>query len=691
MNRGASILSTLSQRNDVVLAIFLVGIIFMMILPMPTMLVDIMIAINMGVSVILLMLALYIKSPLDFSVFPSMLLITTMFRLALSITTTRLILLQADAGQIVYTFGNFVVGGNLVVGGVIFLILTIVQFLVITKGSERVAEVSARFSLDSMPGKQMSIDGDMRAGVIDMEEARVRRAKVEKESQLYGSMDGAMKFVKGDAIAGLIITAVNILGGILVGTTQNDMSAGDAAAVYSVLTIGDGLVAQIPALFISITAGFIVTRVSTDESENLGRDIGGQIGAQPKALFIGGALLLGFAMIPGFPTMTFLVLAGLIGSVGFIMSRKASRPDNEDDDIPALAAAGQTKAPGPKSAEKDDFSPTVPLLLDVAASCQEVLKPSELNTELYRVRRALYLDLGVPFPGIHLRFNENMKDGDYTILMHEVPVAQGRLSADKVVVLQDQEQLEILGIPHQKGELALSANPYWVEKSHAVDMDNAGIEYLDATRLLIYHLSFVLKRYAGEFIGLQECRYLLDQMEGQYADLVKEVQRVVPIQRIAEILQRLVSEDVSIRNLRAIMEALVEWGQKEKDTVLLTEYVRKSLSRYISYKFCNGQNVLPAYMLDQDLEESIRNGIRQTSSGAYLALDPDTTQNFLHELQREVGDLETLQHKPVLLVSMDIRRYVRKMIERDFFELCVLSYQELTQDITVQPISRICL
>ncbi|AZZ91046.1 EscV/YscV/HrcV family type III secretion system export apparatus protein [Hahella sp. KA22] len=690
MSRGASVLSALSQRNDVVLAIFLVGIIFMMILPMPTMLVDVMIALNMGVSVILLMLALYIKSPLDFSVFPSMLLITTMFRLALSITTTRLILLQADAGQIVYTFGNFVVGGNLVVGGVIFLILTIVQFLVITKGSERVAEVSARFSLDSMPGKQMSIDGDMRAGVIDMDEARIRRAKVEKESQLYGSMDGAMKFVKGDAIAGLIITAVNILGGILVGVTQNGLSAGDAAAIYSVLTIGDGLVAQIPALFISITAGFIVTRVSTDESENLGRDIGGQIGAQPKALFIGGALLLGFAMIPGFPTMTFLVLAGLISSVGFIMSRKAKHSETDDDDIPAMAAAGQTRAQS-KTPEKDDFSPTVPLLLDVAASCQQMLKPSELNAELYRVRRALYLDLGVPFPGIHLRFNESMKDGEYTILMHEVPVAQGRLPADKVVVLQDQEQLDILGIPHQQGELAMSANPYWVEKTHAPAMENAGIEYLDAPRLLIYHLSFILKRYASEFIGLQECRYLLDQMEGQYGDLVKEVQRVVPIQRIAEILQRLVSEDISIRNLRAIMEALVEWGQKEKDTVLLTEYVRKSLSRYISYKFCNGQNVLPAYMLDQDLEESIRGGIRQTSSGAYLALDPDTTQNFINELHREVGDLDALPHKPVLLVSMDIRRYVRKMIERDFFELCVLSYQELTQDITVQPISRICL
>jgi len=691
MSSGASILNTLSKRNDMVLAIFLVGIIFMMILPMPTMLVDVMIALNMGVSVILLMLALYIKSPLEFSVFPSMLLITTMFRLALGITTTRLILLQADAGQIVYTFGNFVVGGNLIVGGVIFLILTIVQFMVITKGSERVAEVSARFSLDSMPGKQMSIDGDMRAGVIDKEEARVRRAKVEKESQLFGSMDGAMKFVKGDAIAGLIITVVNLLGGILVGMTQNGMALQEATSLYSVLTIGDGLVAQIPALFISITAGFIVTRVSTEESESLGRDIGGQISAQPKALFLGGGLLYGFALIPGFPTMTFLVLASVVSAMGFIMLKKAREAEGDDgDDIPALAAAGQSKSPG-KNPAKDDFSPTVPLLLDVAASCQQMLKPAELNTELYRVRSALYLDLGVPFPGIHLRFNEALKGGEYSILNHEVPVAQGRLYEDKVVVLHDQDQLSILGIEHEKEELALSTSTYLVDKAYIPDMEKAGIEFLDPPRLLIYHLSFVLKRYASEFIGLQECRYLLNQMEAQYGDLVQEVQRVVPVHRIAEIMQRLVSEDISIRNLRGIMEALVEWGQKERDTVLLVEYVRMALNRYISYKFCNGQNVLPSYILDQDLEETIRGGIRQTSSGAYLALDPETTQNFLNELHREVGDLESLPHKPVLLVSMDIRRYVRKMIERDFYELSVLSYQELTQDINVQPISIITL
>ncbi|MEJ2044100.1 MAG: type III secretion system export apparatus subunit SctV [Reinekea sp.] len=690
MISGEALLGRISQRNDVVLALFLVGIIFMMILPMPTPLVDLMIAINMGLSVILLMLALYIKSPLDFSVFPSMLLITTMFRLALSITTTRLILLQADAGQIVYTFGNFVVGGNLVVGAVIFLILTIVQFLVITKGSERVAEVSARFSLDSMPGKQMSIDGDMRAGVIDVEQARVRRGKVEKESQLYGSMDGAMKFVKGDAIAGLIITVVNILGGMLVGVSQNGMSAGEAAGLYSILTIGDGLVAQIPALFVSITAGFIVTRVSTDESENLGKDIGGQFGNQPKALFIGGALLIGFAIIPGFPTLTFLVLAILVSGVGFIMYRRANAVTEDEDDMPALAAAGQS-AKAAKKDDKDEFSITAPLVLDIAATCQQRLKPSELNAELYRVRRALYMDLGVPFPGIHLRFNESLNDNEYIVLIHEVPVAQGEIQENKVVVLHDSDQLDILGINYESIALAFSSDVFRVDDSQVESLEAANIEYLDSHKLLIYHLSFVLKRYAGEFIGMQECKYLLDQMEGKYSDLVQEVQRAIPVHRIADILKRLVSEEVSIRNLRGILESLVEWGQKERDTILLAEYVRMGLNRYISYKYCNGQNVLPAYILDQDLEEVIRSGIRQTSSGSYLALESDTTSSILEEISREVGDLNQIPHKPVLLVSMDIRRYVRKMIERDYFELPVLSYQELTQDINVQPISVIAL
>lgn len=319
MNDLSGLLGRVGERKDILLVVLLLAVVFMMVLPLPPLLLDILIAVNITISVVLLMMSVYIGSPLQFSVFPAVLLITTLFRLALSVSTTRMILLQADAGQIVNTFGSFVVGGNLVVGIIIFLIITIVQFLVITKGAERVAEVSARFSLDAMPGKQMSIDGDMRAGVIDVNEARARRAVIEKESQMFGSMDGAMKFVKGDAIAGLIIIVVNILGGIAIGVTQKGLSTADALQLYAVLTVGDGMVSQVPALLIAITAGIIVTRVSSDESADLGSDIGEQVVAQPKALLIGGLLLVLFGLIPGFPTLTFLALALLVGGGGYFM------------------------------------------------------------------------------------------------------------------------------------------------------------------------------------------------------------------------------------------------------------------------------------------------------------------------------------------------------------------------------------
>ena len=387
MNKLIDILNKVGQRKDIMLAVMLLAIVFMMILPLPTALVDVLIGTNMSIAVVLLMLAIYITTPLEFSAFPAVLLITTLFRLSLSITTTRLILLQGDAGQIVYTFGNFVVGGNLVVGIVVFLIITIVQFMVITKGSERVAEVSARFSLDAMPGKQMSIDGDMRAGVIDVHEARHRRSLIEKESQMYGSMDGAMKFVKGDSIAGLVIIVVNILGGVTIGVTQKGMSASEALELFAILTVGDGLVSQIPALFIAITAGIIVTRVSHEDSSDLGSDIGGQVIAQPRALLIGGVLLVLFALIPGFPKITFLVLATVVGGGGFFLfyqQKKQAESDSTDLSSFVSQGAGSPAAkpskPTPsrnskgKLGEQEEFAMTVPLLIDLDSSLQESLE-----------------------------------------------------------------------------------------------------------------------------------------------------------------------------------------------------------------------------------------------------------------------------------------------------------------------------
>ncbi len=684
-----------TSRNDIVLAVMLVAITFMMILPLPTWLVDVLIGVNMTAAALLLMVAMYLPSPLAFSSFPSVLLVTTLFRLGISIAMTRLILLNGDAGHIIHTFGNFVVGGNLVVGLVVFLILTIVQFVVITKGAERVAEVAARVSLDAMPGKQMSIDGDMRAGTIDMNEAKRRRSVVEKESQLYGAMDGAMKFVKGDAIAGLIIVAVNLLGGILIGTMQRSMTAGEAVKTYSILTIGDGLVAQIPALFISICAGMIVTRVQSDEGgpSNVGKDIGAQVMAQPRALIIASAVDLGMGLIPGMPTVTFVALASVLGTMGVTLLRGTRKVldarTGAVTEVPAMQAASDAGKPSTAD-DSSEFSPTVPLLMDVASHLKDSFSPQVLNDELVKIRKALYYDLGVPFPGIQLRFNESLPPETYAILLSEVPVAQGKLRHGHILIREKEENLSAMRVPFEKDGPFLPGIPtLWASAELKETLEQARIPTMDANQVLTFHLAFVLKKHSADFLGIQETKFLMSSMEARFPDLVREATRVLPIQKIAEILQRLVSEDISVRNLRAVLEALIEWGQKEKDSVLLTEYVRSTLKRHISHKFSSGQNMLPADLLAPAVEEQLRGAVRQTSAGSYLALDPPTAKRLVERIRQTVGDRGASAHKPVLLTSMDIRRYLRKLIEQELYDLPVLSYQELTTDINIQPLARV--
>jgi type III secretion protein V len=690
----------MSRYSDICLAILVVAIIGLMIMPMPTIVVDALLSFNLALSVIILMISTYIPSALSFSVFPSILLLTTLFRLALSITTTRLILLNADAGKIIDTFGNFVVGGNLVVGAVIFLILTIVQFLVIAKGSERVAEVAARFTLDAMPGKQMSIDADMRAGVIDMEEARKRRTLVTKESQLYGAMDGAMKFVKGDAIAGIIITMINIVGGLCIGTLQRGMAVGEALETYAILTIGDGLVSQIPALLICIAAGVVVTRVSADEGnkDHLAGEISAQMLSYPRALLIGGGLLFLFALIPGFPKPQLLALSAGAIFLGYSLKRASQKKTTQGDDDDArlnramAAATEKDFAASSSSAQSSEeaFSIAVPLMIDLDEGLRQILKPGKLNEEIIKVRRALYYDLGVPFPGIHLRFRPEMEENSYSILLQEIPMSKGWLMPGKVLTRETDERLEMMGFAFEQGKNFL---PYqkslWSPEEHSARLEKAGLSYFTLPQVLSFHVSFLLKKHAAEFLGLQETRYLLSNMETRYSELVKEVQRIMPLQKIAEVLQRLVQEQISIRNLRTVLEALIEWGQKEKDTVLLTEYIRTNLRRQISYQHSGGLNVLSAFLLDPAVEELIRGAVRQTNAGSFLALTPENTQRLNARFKETIGELSPAPPRPVLLTSMDIRRYVRTMVELDYYDLPVLSYQDLTQEITVQPIARI--
>lgn len=691
LQKAGTITNALARHSDMAMVALLVVVIALMILPLPTPLVDTLIGMNLTISFLMLMMAMYVKSPLEFSVFPTMLLFTTLFRVGLNITTTRLILLQADAGEIIFTFGEFATGSNFVVGAVVFLILTVVQFLVIAKGAERVAEVGARFTLDAMPGKQMSIDADLRAGVIDMEEAQRRRDNVQMESKMYGAMDGAMKFVKGDSIAGMVVTVINIVGGTIIGMTQRGMSAGDALQLYGVLTIGDGLVSQIPSLIVSISAGILITR-SGDTREDVGSQVGRQFFNQPRALEMAGALIFLFALIPGFPKPQLFTLAFAVFSFGYMLRRIRSRADEpapEEALKKTLAPVG-AKAPSRKTTSGDEFAPTVPIILDIAPDIGESMDYQSLNQELIELRRALYFDLGVPFPGIHIRPNPNLPSFGYALNLNEIPLASGQLVKDHVIVREKKETLDLLNISYRESTPFLpDIDSLWVAKTHVEPLSKAGIVSMDHSRILAYHLSLLLTRHAASFIGMQETKYLLDKMEERAPDLVHEATRLLPVQRIADIFQRLVQERVSIRDLRTILQSLIEWAPKEKDVVMLTEYVRSALKRQICYMHSKGQNMLPVILMEPQVEETIRKAVRQTSAGAFLSLDPASSQKILDAVEAAAGPYRRSSQKPVLMVSMDIRRYVRRLIESKFYELPVMAYQEVTPEISVQPVARI--
>ena len=684
--RNASLVIT--RHADFVLVGMVVAVIALMVVPLPTWCVDLLISANLSMSFVILMMTMYAPNVLSFSSFPTLLLFTTLFRVGLNISTTRLILLQADAGEIIFTFGEFAVGGNFIVGAVVFIIIAIVQFLVIAKGAERVSEVGARFSLDAMPGKQMSIDADLRSGSIDSEEAQKRRAAVSLESQMYGAMDGAMKFVKGDAIAGLLIAAVNIVAGTIIGVTQSGLTSGEALQLYGVLTIGDGLVSQIPSLLIAISAGILVTR-SGGESDNVGEQIGDQIFSQPRAMLIASMLVFLFALIPGFPKAQLFSLAFILGAIGYAlkyMKKMSSQSIDPKKEIQKTLSPAASKGKMVKS--EDDFSPVVPIILDLSPELHSSIDYSILNEELASLRSALYFDLGVPFPGVNLRENAQLKENEYVLNLDEIPIARGCLESNCVLVREDPDNVRMLGIDVKEGLPFLpSEKAWWVSESEAYKLKEFGISYLEKEKVISLNLSLVLARHASDFIGLQETKFLLDKMEERAPDLVHEATRLLTLQKIAEIFKRLVQEQISIRDLRAILESIIAWAPKEKDLIMLCEYIRTSLSRQISYKYCAGQNILPAVLLEPNVEEVIRKSIRQTSAGSFLALDPQSSKSILADAKRALGNRKG--KNVVIIASIDIRRYVRRLIESEFFDVAVLDYQELTPEISVQPVDRI--
>jgi len=694
---GERALSSIAGSSDLILAMLIIAIIMMLIFPVPPPVIDVLISINLSVSISLIFVALYIQKAVHLSMFPSLLLITTLYRLGVNISSTRQILLKHNAGRIIFAFGNFVVGGNYVVGGIVFLIITIVQFIVVTKGAERVAEVAARFTLDAMPGKQMSIDADLRAGLIDQQQARELRLGLTKESQLYGAMDGAMKFVKGDAIAGIVIVAINIIGGLIIGVTMHGMTLAQSAKIYALLSIGDGLVSQIPALMIAITAGIVTTRVSSERKDaHLGKEISEQLLKQPKALMIAAAVLLLMSAIPGFPAWPFLVLSPLVGGIGYffwantrrIAAKSAAGISGMETDVPGHAIAGGAA---------EDYALTLPVVLEVGSAISLQIRKDKqgvtfIDTMIPKMRHALYQDLGVRFPGVHVRTESpSLEPNEYAIHLNEVPIVRGKLVLKHLLTNESEETLRRYNLPFITLKGALNMPSLWVDEKYQEILQRAGIRYWSGMEVMILHLSKFYRQYASDFIGIQEVRAILEFIEKSFPDLIKEVTRLVPLQKLTEILRRLVQEQVSIKDLRTILEALSEWAQTEKDTVLLTEYVRSSLRRYISYKYSLGQSVLSVYLLDPEIEDMVRGAIKQTSAGSYLALDPDSVQLILHAMRNTIAPPPPGGQPPVLLTAIDVRRFVRKLIEGEFPDMSVISYQEIVPEIRIQPLGRVQL
>ncbi len=675
-----ALLLKVARRAEVLGAVVVMAIVFIFIVPLPTWLVDILIALNICISCLLIVLALYLPGPLAFSSFPSILLLTTMFRLALSIATTRLILLEQDAGDIVEAFGNFVVGGNLAVGLVIFMILTIVNFLVITKGSERVAEVAARFSLDAMPGKQMSIDSDLRAGLIDGAQARDKREQLSRESQLFGAMDGAMKFVKGDAIAGLIIVLINLLGGFSTGMFQHGMSAGDSMALYSVLTIGDGLIAQIPALLISLTAGMIITRVAPDGRKgvsNMGAEIARQMTSEPKSWMIASVGMLAFATLPGMPTVVFILISLMTGSLGYYLVRQRQR---EESPAPQAKIAVRPEENGEEDLR--GFDPSRPYLLQFHTSMYSTPRVAEIVHKIRQARNSLVANIGLTLPPFEAEFSESLAADEMRFCVHEVPMMTATLS-DQFAV-----DYAALAQPFDRGTRGLVERDeqgwLWLAPDDPL-LHDPQIERFSAFSLIIERMTRAMMLSGPRFLGIQESKSILSWLEHNQPELVQELQRIMPLSRFSSVLQRLASEGVPLRAVRLIVESLIEYGQHEREPEALADYARIALKSQILHQYSEADG-LHAWLLSPQTENTLREALRQTQSGVFFALDNDSSAALVNLLNQAF--VVRPKSKSVMLVAQDLRSPLRTLLLDEFNHVPVLSFAELGSDSKVKVLGR---
>lgn len=676
----------ITKYSDILFAVAIVTVVVMFVIPLPTFLLDILLVINISFGLTVLLVSIYITEPLQFSVFPSMLLFATLFRLALNVSSTKLILGQGYAGQIISGFGNFVIGGNYVVGFIIFLILVVIQFVVITKGAERVAEVAARFTLDAMPGKQMSIDADLGSGLISEEEARYQRKKIRQEADFYGAMDGASKFVKGDAIAGIIITLINVVGGLIIGVAQQGLSIDNALTTYSLLTVGDGLVSQIPALLISTATGMVVTRAASEN--NLGRALSEQMSAQPRSLAIVAGVLLLFSFVKGFPTIPFFLLAAILGFFAWVISQNQKKAQKsklematEVEDIPV---------PG-RVEDIVELLQVDPMEVEVGYNLIPLVLPEQGGDFLDRVamiRRQCAIDLGMIIPPIRIVDNLQIDPNSYKIKLRGTELDSYEIKPSHYLAMDSGlSTKQMTGI--ETSEPAFGLPALWISESVREEAELNGYTVVDPPSVMATHLTEVIKRYAHELLGRQEVKELVDTLKENYSAVINElIPDLLSIGQIQKVLQNLLKEGIAIRDLVTIFETLADYAPHTTDLQILTEYVRQNLSRQISAKYSE-DNSISVITLAPKLEELITQSIEHTEQGSYLAIDPVQAQTIFQNLNETVQSVMQKGYQPMILTAPGIRHHFKSLTTRIAPDLTVLSFSELEPTLDIQSVGMV--
>lgn len=671
------------SAKDLSVLLSVVLIVAMLIIPFAPWMLSILIIINISLALLVLLTSMNMREPLQFSIFPSLLLLLTLFRLGLNVSTTRSILSKGDAGGVVETFGTFVVGGNVIVGLVVFFILVIIQFVVITKGAERVSEVAARFTLDAMPGKQMSIDADLNAGIISEQEARERREKVSREADFYGAMDGASKFVKGDAIAGIIIVFINLIFGMVIGMMQQGMSLGDAANHYSLLTVGDGIVSQIPALLISTATGIVVTRAASDG--NIGKDITSQLFSYPYMLYVAGGTIFLLGLLTPISDLLTMPIAGVLALGGWMLTKNNKQDELELQEVEEEVATDEMRSPESVvnllNIDPIEFEFGYGLIPLADAN-----QGGDLLDRIVMIRRQLAVELGLVIPVVRIRDNIQLQPNEYRLKIKGNEVARGELMLDHYLSMSpgvDDDSIQ--GIDTIEPSFGIPAK--WITEDMKEQAEMSGYTVVDPPSVVSTHITEVIKNHAHELLGRQETKQLVDHLKETYPILVEEVTpNPLSIGDIQKVLAKLLKERVSIRNLPIIFETLADYGKYTTDTDLLAEYVRQALAKQITNQYKQNDEVIKVITLSGKVEKMIADSIQQTEHGNYLSIDPQDSQKILESMATIIEQVSLMEEQPIILCSPAIRMYVRQLTERYFPQVPILSYNELEANVEVQSV-----